>query len=98
MKYAHLLFQLGNLQVYTLTGPEVTEFTPTAPVDNYYWRDPGSPQGYGPFTHVSTCIEHYKAHVTAARLSSERHKLSGGKTAAIIRLDFKSKKRVISDF
>lgn len=92
MQQAHLLFQLGNLQVYTILDVilSVPVWTPDQPVKGWYWRDPAAPQGYGPFNTVSGCIDHYKWFIDTCKTNA----LLEGRKAPIVRVDFKSKKRV----
>ncbi len=97
VKRAYLVFDLGSLQVYTLQDEPsfmVPAWTPGSYTDNYYWRDAASPQGYGPFNHVTGAIEHYKWYVKTCR--GEQKKLEAPKAAAI-RVDFQTKKRVDTD-
>ena len=93
----YLIFELGNLQVYTMQPPSFLGLSPAWQpgdfTDNFYWRDPAAPQGYGPFKHVTGCIEHYKWVLETCRSNKI---LLTGKLAPIVRIDFKTKK-VIKD-
>lgn len=96
-KVPYLVFQLANLQVYTMQQPTilamVPSWAPDSATDNYYWRDPASPQGYGPFTNITACIEHYKWVIETTKTSAQIEP----KKAEVIRFDFQNKKRVITD-
>lgn len=86
-KQAILLFDLGSLQVFTMQDPIYFNLSTTF-IDNYYWRDPASPQGYGPFRTLPATVEHYKWVLKACDGKKEE------KIAPIIRVDFKTKKLV----
>jgi hypothetical protein len=79
---------LGSLEVFTMQTTE--EIYAGAPFRGYFWRDAGSPQGYGPFATVFACIEHYKMVIKACNQGKDIPKLD----ADIIRVDFRSRKRV----
>lgn len=100
MKLLYLVFELGTFQVYTIQDAtylgHVPGWTPEMATDNYWWRDPASPQGYGPFKHVTACVEHYKWVINTCRGKSDQ-KLLTAPTNSVLRVDFKSKKLVISD-
>jgi hypothetical protein len=90
LKVPVLVFEtelLGSLQVYGFHT--VAEALANTPLKEYYWRDAGSPQGFGPFKTISAAMHHYTSIIKAAR---------GGlklvRSAALIRVDFTNKKRV----
>lgn len=104
MKQAYLVFEIGSLQVYTMQEPSFVGYPPAwapgSPTDNYYWRDKASPQGYGPFLHITAAMEHYKWLIQTCKGNGPLlldGKLEVTAVRPVIRLDFKSKKRVISD-
>lgn len=74
-----ILIELGSLQVYevqTLIDGKIYRGT--------YWKDAGSPQGYGPFLDAYTAVKHYETLIK----SMKKDKALDDKTAEIIRVDF----------
>lgn len=100
VKVAYLIFELGSLQVFTMQEPSYIganpEWTPEMHTDNWHWRDAGSPQGYGPFTSLTACMDHYKWVIMTCK-DSQKQITGAVKSASIIRYDFQNKRRVISD-
>jgi hypothetical protein len=54
---------------------------------SYFWRDPGSPQGQGPFESVFMATQHYDYLMRVVKNSK-------GQESQLIRADFKAKKRL----
>ena len=94
MKQPYLVFSLGSLEVFTLQDPPSVlghpGWTPDMHTTNFYWRDAGSPQGYGPFIHITACMEHYRWVLTACK----GDKAAAPPLAPVLRVDFRTKKRV----
>lgn len=84
-----VIFELGTFQLYILQT-----FQQTLQGDNfhqgYYWRDGGSPQGYGPFSFILTALEHYKTVTLAGKKSAKDSQEN--KTGQLLRVDFYRKK------
>jgi hypothetical protein len=56
---------------------------------NYFWSDPASPQGHGPFRTLLQATEHYNF------ITKPPPPLDLTPVADIIRVDFKAKRKVI---
>lgn len=93
MKLITTIFTLGSLEVYSEEG--VTQWFQGIPKDGIYWRDAGSPQGYGPFMSLTDCMRHYEYVVKTFK--GDRDKFNNPRLADIIRVDFGAKKRVVSN-
>lgn len=84
-----LVLELGSFKVYVLqTADEAMHGV--AP-DGFYWCDPASPQGYGPFGSIYEAVEHYK-HVLE-QCKGDRHSMVL-KAAPVIRVDFQNRRKV----
>jgi len=101
MKVPYLVFDLGSLRVYTMQPPSIpgegSAWTPHMITDNYWWTDPASPQGYGPFVHITACIEHYTWYIATAQGKRADLKLLDKPVAQVIRVDFRNKSKVITN-
>lgn len=86
---------LGTLEVYTLQD---ASWQHGDGIDNYYWRDAASPQGYGPFNTLYHAIEHYKWLLLTCKSTPNLLNPAEQKTAPVIRVDFQRKSRVESEF
>lgn len=88
----HIIFTLGSLEVYAEQPP--VAFGSGIYVNQVFWRDAGSPQGYGPFNSLYEAMSHY-AYVSK---SFKDVKTKGGatedKVADVIRVDFIHRKRL----
>lgn len=83
-----MILELGTLQVF-----EVSLLSGGIPVTAVYWRDQGSPQGYGPFLDVYTAMKHYEQ--TVRNFRDARSPSADGKPAGqVIQVDFRNKRRV----
>ena len=91
----YVLFDMapvGSLQVYSMRTAENT-----APIDNYYWKDAGSPQGFGPFVSLHECMHHYKAIAQFFKTNANGMRAIQGYTPPkdnVVYVDFKGKKRI----
>lgn len=83
-----IVFELNGLEVYALQT--MMEFQTGVKPTGFYWRDPASPQGYGPFEYISTAVEHYKHTIRQPKLVVNPNKKPGD----LIRVDFLGKRRV----
>jgi len=81
-----LIFKLGSLEVYSIQAPP-TFFRPEGGIDQYYWKDNASPQGYGPFESIYNAVKHYEQMITAIKSSKK------DKQGHIIRVDFIRKRK-----
>lgn len=91
-----LAFELGSLQVYSYATVDEATMGLKNPNAGYYWRDAGSPQGYGPFTSVYATVEHYKHVISMCKGDSSSYTAIGPKPAQVIRMDFQARRRVDS--
>ncbi len=92
-KISALIFELGSLQVYHLQTMEEK----AANADLYkeiYWRDAGSPQGYGPFVSIWAAMNHYVWIINTCKGDKPVGKPKAGNE--VIRVDFINKKRVVA--
>lgn len=81
------VFRLGQLEVYESSIVLTTH--PEDPLPCYYWADPKSPQGCGPFVSIQKCIEHYEKyaqHTDLAVLPPPSN---------VLNVDFKAKKTIL---
>lgn len=84
-----IVLEIGSLQVYS--GEMRNEHTQTS-ATQFFWRDAGSPQGYGPFPSVLACMQHYAWLLKQAKgAGSIEIEASGGE---LIRVDFQKRCRV----
>lgn len=79
---------IGSLVVFALQTYE--EMMRNAPYREIYWKDAASPQGYGPFVSITAAFNHYKWIIQTCNRSS----IAQDNKPSVIRVDFKSKKRV----
>lgn len=88
------VFSLGSLQVYTVQTSEDAALGIQA--TNFYWRDPSSPQGYGPFAHLSTAMRHHVSilNAMAGKISIEDKTGNVKIINTVIPVDFRAKKRL----
>lgn len=75
----------GSLVFYTIRS--ITELTPD-PINQVYWKDAQSPQGYGPFYSLWEACEHHKALVK--KMKTEEIKPD----CQVIQYNFRDKKRL----
>lgn len=83
-----VLISLGTLQVYEshpLQGPFQQE--------QYFWMDAASPQGIGPFMSINDALINYTEIVAYDKLDPNVRRTVT--TGALIRVDFKNKRRVL---
>ena len=88
-----IIFELGTLVVYT--KQTVADYTAQMPCKEFYWRDAGSPQGYGPFKNLWDTMQHYTRMQNAFK--SGKLKMIKGEAVLqhqVIQVDFRGKKRV----
>lgn len=88
-----LMPMLGTLEVYCYQTIE--EQMLGIATSEIYWRDAGSPQGYGPFPTVYDALNHYKWVIRTCEgepVVDENGELRCANK--IIRIDFFNKKRV----
>ena len=78
-------FTLGSLEVFSLLNSN------RANIDNYWWRDACSTQGFGPFTSLWDCMEHYKSITKGFSPGVVKPAPNMGE---LVRLDFVNKTRV----
>jgi hypothetical protein len=85
-KRAILIFELGTLQVFHYQTPEEVEFN--QPYKDIYWQDRVTKQTYGPFPNIYEATRHH-AYIKMVEKGDKQ-------TAKVIRIDFKTKKRLES--
>lgn len=84
-----LVFEIGSLCVFSAEMRD--EHTQTSAIQ-FFWRDAGSPQGYGPFASVLACMQHYAWLIKQAKgAGSIEIEANGGE---LIRVDFQRKCKV----
>lgn len=89
MENLALVLEIGSLQVYSA---EMKDEHTQAAATQYFWRDAGSPQGYGPFASVLSCMKHYAWLIKQAKgAGSIEIEAAGGE---LIRVDFQNKCKV----
>lgn len=94
----YIIFEMapmGTLQVYSLRPAG-----DTSPIDTFYWRDAGSPYGFGPFTSVYEAMQHYKAINQFFKTNADGSRMLPASVPTImpknnvVYVDFKTKKRI----
>lgn len=81
-------FTLGSLVVWAAVSQE--QLVKGLARTHYFWKDAGSPQGFGPFNYISTTMEHYKSIVQTMKDGAQSQR----KTGQIIQVDFTAKRRL----
>lgn len=85
-KKATLIFELGSLQVFHYQTPEEIQYN--VPYKDVYWQDKVQKMVYGPFLNVYQAVNHH--------VWIKTNEKGDKNTAKIIRMDFKTKKRLVS--
>lgn len=80
-------FTLGSLVVWAAVSQE--QLVAGLARTHYFWKDAGSPQGFGPFQHISTAMEHYKSIVNQMKTMSAPKSVG-----QVIQVDFANKRRI----
>lgn len=78
-----ILTELGELQLYHFPTPE--EVANGSPPRKVYWQNTKTKQSFGPFSGVYEAMRHYSL-ITQVKKAASKNNL--------IKVDFKSKKRV----
>jgi len=83
-----IIFRLESLklEVFAVKN-EPSMLNPSGDGYSYFWRDPGSPQGQGPFDSPLTATRHYEYLMKVVKSSK-------GQESQLIRADFKAKKKL----
>ena len=79
------------LEVGTLELVEAPVQTPSYIFTGYFWRDAGSPQGYGPFESVYEAMTHYTSIV---RQFKKDPAIDIDRTSNLIKVDFVNKRKI----
>lgn len=74
----------ATLEVYTFQTE--SEFNMKAPYASFYWKDAGSPQGYGPFGTILETLRHHESIVMQFRAAESAQN--------VIRVDFMNRRRI----
>ena len=90
MKIAHLIFELGSIQVFNYRTIEES-LMPTDSYTEVYWQDKISKHTYGPFLSIYDFMTHYTTVIASQKISIIGEQLA----APIIYVDFKNKRRII---
>jgi hypothetical protein len=88
-----ILFELGSLKVYEMTMTQDGKM-----YRGVYWKDAGSPQGYGPFMDAYEAMKHYEQLIKKFKgLDADGKRIIPEVPMAdVIQVDFQAKRRVLN--
>lgn len=94
MQAIEVIFNLGSLTVWREANIDMFGNINQQSAQ-YYWKDAGSPQGFGPFIDTYAAMDHYRGLVQ--KFKNNRDLVNNPPLADVIRVDFQAKKRVSFD-